>query len=114
MLSLTVAQVSGARHGDADRGGYRHPRRYWREHRGAQRGRRSARWSANGIDIIDATDNVLSLTVAQYQALGTVTLTAADVRVTLADTGANIAALTAADRFGGLGVRNGIDNIDAS
>ncbi len=51
--------------------------------------------AGKGIDIIDATDNVLSLTVAQEQALGTVTLTGADI-VTLADTGANIAALTAA------------------
>ena len=51
---------------------------------------------AHGIDTIDATDDVLSLTVTQYQALGAVTLTAADV-VTLADTGANIAALTPAE-----------------
>jgi hypothetical protein len=45
--------------------------------------------AANGIDKINATDNVLSLSVAQYQALGVVTLAAGDV-ITLADTGANI------------------------
>ena len=66
---------------------------------------------AHGIDTIDATDDVLSLTVAQYQALGAVTLTAADV-VTLADTGANIAALSAG-QIGAL-AGDGIDKIDAT
>ena len=66
---------------------------------------------ADGIDKIDATDHVLSLTVTQYQALGAVTLTAADV-VTLADTGANIAALSAG-QIGGL-AGDGIDKIDAT
>src|SRR5439155_1407516 len=67
--------------------------------------------AGKGIDIIDASDNVLSLTVAQYQALGTVELTAADT-VTLADTGANLAALTAAQIAALAGA--GIDIIDAS
>ncbi|MFD2780014.1 beta strand repeat-containing protein [Novosphingobium pokkalii] len=45
------------------------------------------------MDRIDASDNTLSLTVDQAQALGSVALTASDT-VTLADTGANLAALT--------------------
>lgn len=52
--------------------------------------------AGNGIDIIDASDNVLSLTVEQYRALGSVALTAADA-ITIADTGENIASLTAAE-----------------
>ncbi|HEY2069725.1 MAG TPA: hypothetical protein VGG48_09250 [Rhizomicrobium sp.] len=64
-----------------------------------------------GVDHIDATDNMLSLSIAQYQALGTVTLTAADV-VTLADTGANLDALTTSDYSGLHG--NGIDVINAT
>jgi hypothetical protein len=64
-----------------------------------------------GVDAIDATDNVLALNVAQYQALGTVTLTAGD-DVTLADTGANLGTLSSTD-FGNLGA-NGIDHIDAT
>lgn len=67
--------------------------------------------AANGIDKINATDNVLSLTVAQYRALGTVTLAAGDV-VTLADTGANIATLSATDMAALADA--GIDKIDAS
>ncbi len=67
--------------------------------------------AAKGVDVLDATDNVLSLTVAKYQALGTVALTAADT-VTLADTGAHIAALTVA-QIGALAAGN-IDKIDAS
>ncbi len=67
--------------------------------------------AANGIDAIDASNNVLSLTVAQYQGLGSVALTQADV-VTLADTGANIAALTST-QIGALAAA-GIDKIDAS
>ena len=51
--------------------------------------------AAQGIEKIDATDDVLSLTIAQYQALGTVALTSADT-VSVRDTGANIAALTPA------------------
>jgi len=41
--------------------------------------------ASRGIDRIDATDNVLTLSVARYQALGTVALTGSDT-VTLADT----------------------------
>ena len=69
----------------------------------------------NGIDIIDATDNALTLSVNQYQALGTVKLTAADT-VTLADTGqvgsGHLSALTHAE-FAAL-AGNGIDAIDAT
>ena len=64
-----------------------------------------------GVDHLDATDDVLSLNLAQYQALGTVTLTAGD-DVTLADTSAHLQTLTASD-FGNLG-SNGIDHIDAT
>ena len=64
-----------------------------------------------GVDILDATDNVLSLSVAQYQALDTVQLTGTDV-VTLADSGANLNALTLSD-YSGLHA-NGIDIIDAT
>ncbi|WP_179504176.1 MULTISPECIES: hypothetical protein [unclassified Sphingomonas] len=67
--------------------------------------------ATNGIAKINATDNVLSLTVAQYQALGDVTLAAGDV-ITLADTGAHIAALSATD-IASL-ADAGIDKIDAS
>jgi hypothetical protein len=48
---------------------------------------------AHGIQFIDATDNTLSLTGAQYFALGAA-LTSADT-VTIADTATNISALTA-------------------
>jgi len=67
--------------------------------------------ATKGIDRIDATDNVLSLSVARYQALGSVALTEADT-VTLADTGAAIAALTVADITALTG--KGIDVIDAT
>jgi Ca2+-binding RTX toxin-like protein len=67
--------------------------------------------AGKGIDRIDATDDVLSLTLAQYQALGTVVLVAADV-VTLADTGANIGALSASAIAALAG--KGIDRIDAT
>ena len=65
------------------------------------------------VDIIDASDNALRLTVAQYQSLiaTTITLTATDT-ITLADTGANIASLTAAQL--GVLAANGIDIIDAT
>ncbi len=65
--------------------------------------------SLQGVDVIDATDNALSLSVAQYQALGTVALTSGDT-VTLSDTGANIAALTA----GQIAALVNIDAIDAT
>jgi hypothetical protein len=67
--------------------------------------------AGNGIDRIDATDNALSLSVAQYLALGTVTLTVADV-VTLADTGPNLAGLSAAQIAGLAGKR--VDTINAT
>jgi hypothetical protein len=67
--------------------------------------------AANGIDKINATDNVLSLSVAQYQALGVVTLAAGDV-ITLADTGANITTLSATDMAALADA--GIDRIDAT
>jgi len=67
--------------------------------------------AAAGFDKVNATDNVLTLTVAQYQALGTVELVAGDV-ITLADTGAHIAALSAQD-FAAL-ADAGIDRIDAT
>jgi len=49
--------------------------------------------AAAGVDRIDATDNILGLTVEQHAALGGVALTGNDL-VTLADAGSNIAALT--------------------
>lgn len=67
--------------------------------------------AGKGVDIIDATDNMLSLTVAKFNALGTVNLRAADT-VTLADTGANIAALSVA-QFNAMHSK-GIDGIDAT
>ncbi|HTQ15239.1 MAG TPA: hypothetical protein VMH86_15310 [Rhizomicrobium sp.] len=67
--------------------------------------------AAKGVDVLDATDNVLSISVSQYNSLGAVHLTAGDT-VTLADIGANIAALTAT-QFGQL-AGNGIDKIDAT
>ncbi|MDO8977541.1 hypothetical protein, partial [Reyranella sp.] len=51
---------------------------------------RIAELAGRGIDRVDATDNLLNLTVAKFNALGTVALTVADV-VTLSDTGANLA-----------------------
>ncbi len=67
--------------------------------------------AAKDIDSIDAIDDAVALTVAQYQSLGAVTLTSGD-DVTLSDTGANIAALSVA----GIGdlAGKGIDNINAS
>ena len=70
-----------------------------------------AHLAAKGIDTIDATDNVLSLTIAQYNALGSVSLTQADA-VTLSDTGARLSALTALQLAQLAG--HGIDSIDAS
>jgi hypothetical protein len=52
-----------------------------------------ATFAAHGVDTIDATDNVLSISLAQFNALGAVTLTLADT-VTLADTGATIGGLS--------------------
>jgi Ca2+-binding RTX toxin-like protein len=63
------------------------------------------------VDAIDATDNVLSLTVAQFRALGAVALTAGDV-VTLADTGASLATLTPSELTAA--ATAGVDRIDAT
>jgi Ca2+-binding RTX toxin-like protein len=61
--------------------------------------------AGKGVDVIDARDNALSLSLAQFNALGTVALTAADA-VTLADTGASLVGLSAAQMtvLGGRGV----------
>lgn len=67
--------------------------------------------AGKGVDRIDATDDVLSLTVAKYLGLGTVALTAADM-VTLADSGANLAALSASQIAALAG--KGVDAIDAT
>jgi len=67
--------------------------------------------AGKGIDRIDATDDVLSLTVAKYLGLGTVALTAADM-VTLADSGANLAALSASQIAALAG--KGVDALDAT
>ena len=67
--------------------------------------------AGKGIDRIDATDNQLAMTVAAYQALGTVALTAADNAV-LADTGVNIGVLTSSAMSAIIG--KGIDSIDAT
>ena len=61
--------------------------------------------------VLDASDNTQSLTVAQYLALGDVTLAAGDT-VTISDTGANIATLTSG-QLGGLAAAN-VDAINAS
>lgn len=60
---------------------------------------------AKGIDRIDAADGGLTLSVAQYRALGTVALTLAD-HVILADTSSNLATLTPAENaaLGGRGI----------
>ncbi|MFN4014210.1 MAG: choice-of-anchor I family protein [Reyranella sp.] len=70
-----------------------------------------AQLAARGVDRIDATDDVLSLSVAKLQALGPVALAAAD-QVVLRDTGAQIQALTPAE-IAQLGAK-GVDVIDAS
>lgn len=65
-----------------------------------------------GVDVIDATDNVLSLSVAQYLALGNkILLTATDV-VTLVDSGAALSALTTG-QIRDLAAK-GVDRIDAT
>ncbi|WP_428683480.1 hypothetical protein [Reyranella sp.] len=66
---------------------------------------------AERVDMLDATDDVLALTVAKFQALGPISLTSEDV-VTLADTGANLAALTAAELAAA--VAAGVDKINAT
>ncbi|HEX4295088.1 MAG TPA: bluetail domain-containing putative surface protein, partial [Rhizomicrobium sp.] len=64
--------------------------------------------AGEGVNVIDSTNNKLMLAVAQYEALGTVALTQADV-VTLSDTGANIAAMSVAE-LAALSA-NGVDQI---
>lgn len=66
---------------------------------------------AERVDVLDATDDVLALTVAKFQALGSISL-ASDDTVTLADTGANLAALTAAELAAAAAA--GIDRINAT
>jgi Ca2+-binding RTX toxin-like protein len=67
--------------------------------------------ASKGVDRLDSTTNSLLLTVAQYQALGTVALTASDT-VRLTDSGAALAALTPS-QIGGLAAK-GIDWLDAT
>ncbi|MGO4831027.1 beta strand repeat-containing protein, partial [Rhizobiaceae sp. 2RAB30] len=70
-----------------------------------------ANLDGKGVRTIDATDNALTLTLAQFNALNEITLTPADM-VTLADTGANLRALSTA-QIANLGA-SGIDRIDAT
>lgn len=63
---------------------------------------------AKGVDVIDATDNALTLTADQFSSLGTVSLTAGD-NVVVADTGANLATLDFAALAAGL-----VDSINAT
>ncbi|MCB5176769.1 hypothetical protein [Microvirga lenta] len=67
--------------------------------------------AAQGVGSVDATDNSLALSLAQFGALGTVTLSAADSLV-LADAGAQISGLTPAQiaEF----AAKGVDALDAS
>jgi hypothetical protein len=64
-----------------------------------------------GVDRIDASDNTLSLTVAQFQALDSIALTQAD-SVTLTDTASNLQALSAVQIAALAGA--GIDTIHAT
>jgi len=64
--------------------------------------------AGEGVNVIDSTNNKLILAVAQYEGLGTVALTQADV-VTLSDTGANIAAMSVSE-LAALAA-NGVDKI---
>src|SRR5258708_7705987 len=56
--------------------------------------------SANNVDFLDASNDVLRLTVDQYQALGTVGLSQSDL-VLVSDLGTNIEGFTAGE-IGGL------------
>ncbi|RDI51487.1 calcium-binding protein [Microvirga subterranea] len=67
--------------------------------------------ATKGVDIIDASDNVLTLSVAQLKALGSVGL-AADDAVRLTDGGFTLASLSAGE-IAGLTAR-GVDILDAS
>jgi hypothetical protein len=67
--------------------------------------------AAEGVNLIDSTNNKLLLSVAQYEALGTVALTQSDT-VTLSDTGVDIAAMTV-NQIAALAA-NGIDKVVAT
>jgi hypothetical protein len=67
--------------------------------------------AAKNVDHLDASDDMMSLTVAQYSALGTVTLEHADT-VTLKDTGAALQGLSASD-IDAL-YPNGVDVLDST
>ncbi|MEZ0171745.1 hypothetical protein [Microvirga sp. TS319] len=65
---------------------------------------------ARGVDTLDATDDQVALSVAQLSNLGTLNLSVGD-RVTVADTGENISALTLA-QVAAL-IAKGVDTLDA-
>jgi Ca2+-binding RTX toxin-like protein len=67
--------------------------------------------NGKGVDALNATDNVLTLSVAQLKALGSVGLTADDA-VRLADAGTALASLSAGE-ITGLAAR-GVDSLDAT
>jgi hypothetical protein len=67
--------------------------------------------NGKGIDALNATDNALSLSLAQFNALGSVGLTADDA-IRLTDLGTTLSSLSAGE-IAGLAVR-GIDSLDAS
>src|SRR5262249_35770723 len=66
---------------------------------------------ADGIDQIDSSDGVLTISLDDFNALGSVTLTQADT-ITLADTGATLASLSISD-IDALAA-GGIDKFDAT
>lgn len=68
--------------------------------------------ASSGVDRINATDNTATLTVAQANALGTVTFDATDTAVTISDTGSAISALTTAQLSAW--VTRGVDSIDTT
>jgi Ca2+-binding RTX toxin-like protein len=69
--------------------------------------------ATKGVDILDVTDNVFALSVAQLKALGTVGLSADD-SVRLTDAGATLASLSAGEIVGlaarGVDILNAADN----
>ena len=67
--------------------------------------------SSKGISILDATDNELSLSLEQYNALGSTKLTASDA-ISVADAGAKLSSLSAA-QIATLATA-GIDGLDAT
>jgi Ca2+-binding RTX toxin-like protein len=70
-----------------------------------------AAFARNGVDFIDVTNNLMVLSTSQYEALGTVGLTASDT-IILKDTGAELGSGTIAQVSGLLG-RN-VDRIDVA